>query len=723
MRKGNKTKNTFRTIALLLLLFISISPIIKVSSEAFTKMYVDPEDLTKAEGETFTINVDIFNVTNVYTWQFRLRWNATLLDVKKIDEGPFLKQQGYQTLFAKPINQASGYADVSCTRTGVDTPGASGNGTLATVTIFAETWGYTNLTLANTLLIPAGYEPGDPTIPHDTFDGHLTILARPIASFTVSPTIPVPEAAATFDASTSYDPDGTIANYTWNFGDSTDPVTVTDPIITHTFSIMGDYNVTLTVADNDGITGETWQIVRVLLPLIVEPDSGPMGTKVLLKGNGFNPYTEVVLYFDDQVIMPPGTLFADAEGRFNVTFNVPLAEPGLHLVKVLISSLINYTIFLVIDNEPLDINMDVGGIHFRGEIAEFYIQTVFKGIPVDATVTATLYKPDETSQQITVQPISTGLYKASYTIPTNAPVGTYALVAEGNYTDTSESVKSLGASLKSFLLSSTLTAWNAWLTDITNNIATIKTDIGIIKTNITDINARIINIEDNVAVIQTDIGTITTNMDTLNTQVTTINGNIVTIQTAINKINGDITSINGKIATIQTDVGTIKTTLQDWTGTTTSVVIPEGTFKILSLTTSSLESPATYSDKTLTVTISGTTGTTGHTNVILPKAFLTSIDSTIDKIGVTIDDQTVSFTNKDLAQVYVLQIPYTHSTHTIKVYLLGVPTAPFPITTAVAIVILILIAIGIVAYMRKTRKTPKPQKPEAPPANSSQTTV
>jgi nitrous oxidase accessory protein NosD len=53
----------------------------------------------------------------------------------------------------------------------------------------------------------------------------------------------------TFDASVSYDYDGSIISYEWDFGDGTN---ATGIYINHSFSQYETYNVTLTVFDNDG---------------------------------------------------------------------------------------------------------------------------------------------------------------------------------------------------------------------------------------------------------------------------------------------------------------------------------------------------------------------------------------------------------------------------------------------------------------------------------------
>ena len=54
-----------------------------------------------------------------------------------------------------------------------------------------------------------------------------------------------------FDASNSYDPDGTIVSYEWDFGDG-DTTTGISP--THTYSTQGTYTVVLTVTDNQGMS-------------------------------------------------------------------------------------------------------------------------------------------------------------------------------------------------------------------------------------------------------------------------------------------------------------------------------------------------------------------------------------------------------------------------------------------------------------------------------------
>jgi len=90
----------------------------------------------------------------------------------------------------------------------------------------------------------------------------VTVNKAPVAVFTYTPDFPILDDTVTFNASESYDPNGYIANYTWDFGDG-NVTTVTTPAITHIYATEGSYTVTLTVTDNDGYTDITTEIVRV----------------------------------------------------------------------------------------------------------------------------------------------------------------------------------------------------------------------------------------------------------------------------------------------------------------------------------------------------------------------------------------------------------------------------------------------------------------------------
>ena len=69
--------------------------------------------------------------------------------------------------------------------------------------------------------------------------------------------------ACSFDGSASTDPDGTISNYAWTFGDN---ATGTGQTAAHTYGASATYNVTLTVTDNLGQSTVTTKQVPVSGP-------------------------------------------------------------------------------------------------------------------------------------------------------------------------------------------------------------------------------------------------------------------------------------------------------------------------------------------------------------------------------------------------------------------------------------------------------------------------
>lgn len=69
--------------------------------------------------------------------------------------------------------------------------------------------------------------------------------------------------SATFNASSSYDPDGYITSWLWDFGDGAEGG---GEIVTHDYRSSGTYNVTLTVVSDDGDEESITQRITVEKP-------------------------------------------------------------------------------------------------------------------------------------------------------------------------------------------------------------------------------------------------------------------------------------------------------------------------------------------------------------------------------------------------------------------------------------------------------------------------
>jgi len=72
--------------------------------------------------------------------------------------------------------------------------------------------------------------------------------------------------SVTLDGSASYDPDGTIVSYDWSFGDNT---TGSGVSVSHTYTAVGIYSATLTVADDSGI-----QASDITMVVVYDPTAG-----------------------------------------------------------------------------------------------------------------------------------------------------------------------------------------------------------------------------------------------------------------------------------------------------------------------------------------------------------------------------------------------------------------------------------------------------------------
>ncbi|KON32112.1 hypothetical protein AC477_03400, partial [miscellaneous Crenarchaeota group-1 archaeon SG8-32-1] len=90
-----------------------------------------------------------------------------------------------------------------------------------------------------------------------------------------------------FDASGSYDSDGTIVSYLWDFGDGTKEKGVT---VAHSYSEAGAFNVTLTITDDDGSSSS------VVVEKTVNEESVISLAVLSLVGLGIAALTATLLY-------------------------------------------------------------------------------------------------------------------------------------------------------------------------------------------------------------------------------------------------------------------------------------------------------------------------------------------------------------------------------------------------------------------------------------------
>ncbi len=125
----------------------------------------------------------------------------------------------------------------------------------------------------------------------------------PVANFTFYPTNPTVNTTVYFSAN-AYDPDGYVAYYSWDFGDSTGNYSSYYSYAYHIYARGGYFNVTLTVTDNLGAQTRVSHLVHVDIPpvarILTGAPTGKVGTPLAFDGSSsYDPDGVVVRYHWD----------------------------------------------------------------------------------------------------------------------------------------------------------------------------------------------------------------------------------------------------------------------------------------------------------------------------------------------------------------------------------------------------------------------------------------
>jgi PKD repeat protein len=210
----------------------------------------------------------------------------------------------------------------------------------------------------------------------------------------------------------------------------------------------GNYTISATVflstdptpADNSKTDGT----VTILPPptITLTPSSGIPGTKVLVQGSGFPGLRQFIILgevdvsFDDDFL---GFTITKG-GSFNFTLDVPLGQPGPHLVKVFdvffgtrASAL--FTVTAAPSSGGLAVSVNVGTVYFPQDKVAIYVLATLNGVPVNPSstqVTAVVITPDGTTTNLALVAQTNGLYKATLSLSKTATIGTYAILAKAH---------------------------------------------------------------------------------------------------------------------------------------------------------------------------------------------------------------------------------------------------------------------------------------------------
>jgi hypothetical protein len=172
-----KRKNVIVTMLIMAVFSVGLMKLAKADVTPDIKIDPPSQQLPEtAVGQTFNISITINNVADLWAWKVRLNWNPNVLNITSVQEGLFLRSLG-NTLFLWPGTSSpaiiEGYVpEISCNL--FTDAGASGNGTLATLTFKVLATGESDITINETALLSS--TTGNPPIQHTDVNGYVTIV-------------------------------------------------------------------------------------------------------------------------------------------------------------------------------------------------------------------------------------------------------------------------------------------------------------------------------------------------------------------------------------------------------------------------------------------------------------------------------------------------------------------------------------------------------------------
>ena len=220
----------------------------------------------------------------------------------------------------------------------------------------------------------------------------------PVSSFSATPLSGNAPLTVSFNGSASYDPDGSIKNYSWSFGNG---ATANGVSVEHTYTAAGNYTATLQVTDDKGATASSAKSISVLPPKTIDFE--------LLEVQADNNWTKINFSKSYQapivVAGPPG--YADAAPATirirNVTstgFEVRIQEwdylDGKHAPERFSFIVMEKGIYTLGNGTKVEAGSFTGSTSFQ----KIALQQAYARIPVILTQVTTYNETDAVSGRI-----------------------------------------------------------------------------------------------------------------------------------------------------------------------------------------------------------------------------------------------------------------------------------------------------------------------------------
>jgi len=126
----------------------------------------------------------------------------------------------------------------------------------------------------------------------------------------------------------------------------------------------------------------------------------------------------------------------------------------------------------------VNVGVSTGQVFVGGDKVDCFILSSYNGKALDANWTTSLYGPAGPATTMSVSRLSTGLYRGSVTLASNASTGTYTVMASASVNSTQ--YLGTGVGLASF--------------EVSGALKSLSTDMGTVKTGVAGANTGITNV-------------------------------------------------------------------------------------------------------------------------------------------------------------------------------------------------------------------------------------
>jgi len=148
---GAIMKNTFRTVVGALIMLVAWSPVLQ-AQQALPTLSIQPANTLATQGNGFSLDVSITDVTDLFAYQFDIAFDPAVLEAQSTTEGSLLPTGGSTFFIPGTIDNTKGLISFTADSLIGAISGVNGTGVLAQLEFSAIGAGTSPVNLSNVIL-------------------------------------------------------------------------------------------------------------------------------------------------------------------------------------------------------------------------------------------------------------------------------------------------------------------------------------------------------------------------------------------------------------------------------------------------------------------------------------------------------------------------------------------------------------------------------------------